>query len=46
VRLVVQVNAQPGMVVGGVAFAQAAWGTYLSLNHLGVALNPGLTSRL
>ncbi len=46
VGLVVEVNAQPGMVVGGVGFAQAAWGTYLGPNHLGVAIKSGLTSRL
>ena len=42
----VQVNDRPGMVVGGVGFAQAAWGTYLGPNHLGVALKEGLTSRM
>ncbi len=46
VGLGVQVNSQPGMVVGGVEFARAAWGTYLGPNHLGVALKSGLTSRL
>jgi hypothetical protein len=46
VGLGVRVNDQPGMVIGGVGFAQAAWGTYLGRNHLGVALKEGLTSRL
>lgn len=46
VGLGVQVNGQPIMVVGGVEFARAAWGTYLGPNHLGVALKSGLTSRL
>lgn len=46
VGLGVQVNGQPGMAVGGVAFAQAAWGTYLGQNNFGVAIKSGLTSRL
>ena len=46
VGLAVQVNDQPGMVIGSVGFAQAAWGTYFGRNHLGVALKDGLTSRL
>jgi hypothetical protein len=37
---------QSGLVVQGVAFARAAWGTYLGPNNLGVALKEGLTSRL
>ena len=46
VGLGVQVNAGPGMVIRGVGFSRAAWGTYLGPNHLGVALRDGLTSRL
>jgi hypothetical protein len=46
VGLGVQVNGQPGMVIGGVGFAQAAWETYLGQNNLGVAIKTGLTSRL
>ena len=42
----VQVNAQPGLLIRGVGFAQAAWGTYLGRENLGVALKEGLTSRL
>ena len=42
----VRVNDQPGMLIGGVGFARAAWGTYFGQNHLGVALKEGLTSRL
>ena len=42
----VQVNDQPGLVIGGVEFARAAWGTYFGPNHLGLALKEGLTSRL
>jgi len=41
-----QVGGQTPVVVGGVGFAQAAWGTYLGPNHLGVAIKDGLTSRL
>jgi hypothetical protein len=46
VGLGVQVNGQPGQVIGGVGFAQAAWETYLGRNNLGVAIKTGLTSRL
>ncbi len=46
VGLGVQVNDQPGQMIGGVEFARAAWGTYFGPNHLGVALKEGLTSRL
>ena len=46
VGLGVQVNGQPGMVIGGIEFAQAAWETYLGQNNLGVAIKTGLTSRL
>ena len=46
VGLGIQVNAQPPMVIEGVAFAQAAWGTYFGPNHLGVALKSGLSSQL
>jgi hypothetical protein len=46
VGLAAQVNGQPGMVIGGVGFAQAAWETYLGRNNLGVAIKTGLTSRL
>ena len=46
VGLAVRVNDQPGMVIAGVGFAQAAWGTYFGRNHLGVALKEGLSSRL
>jgi hypothetical protein len=46
VGLGVQVNGQPGLVVRGVGFARAAWGTYLGQNNLGVAIKTGLTSRL
>lgn len=46
VGLGVQVNAQQGLVVRNVAFAQAAWGTYLGPNHLGLAIKTGLTSRM
>ena len=42
----VQVNARPTVAIRGVAFAQAAWGTYFGPNHLGVALKDGLSSRL
>ena len=34
----VQVNARPTVLIPGIAFAQAAWGTYFGPNHLGVAL--------
>ena len=46
VGLGVRVNNQPGLVIRGVGFSRAAWGTYLGRNHLGVALKEGLTSRL
>ncbi len=46
VGLGVQVNNRPGMVIGGVAFARAAWETYLGRINLGVAIKEGLTSRL
>ena len=46
VGLGVRVNDQPGLVIRGVGFSRAAWGTYLGRNHLGVALKEGLTSRL
>lgn len=46
VGLWVQLNARPGLVIRGVAFAQAAWGTYLGRINLGVAIKEGLTSRL
>ncbi|WP_435017452.1 chalcone isomerase family protein [Tundrisphaera sp. TA3] len=42
----VQVNQKPTMLIRGVGFAQAAWGTYLGPNNLGVALKEGLSSRL
>ena len=42
----VQVNGQPGLVIGSVGFAQAAWETYLGTKNLGVAIKTGLTSRL
>ena len=41
-----QVGSQPGVVIEGVRFAQAAWSTYLGPINLGVALKEGLTSRL
>lgn len=44
--LVVQMNAQRGMVIPGAAFARAAWETYLGRKNLGVAIKTGLTSRL
>ncbi len=44
--LVVQINAQRGMVIPGAEFARAAWGTYLGPKNLGVAIKSGLTSRL
>lgn len=44
--LVVQLNAQRGMVIPGAAFARAAWEPYLGRNNLGVAIKSGLTSRL
>lgn len=37
---------RPGIVIEGVGFAQAAWGTYLGRRNLGVAIRSGLTSRL
>lgn len=46
VGLGVQVNARPVMVIRGVGFARAAWGTYLGPEHLGAAIKAGLTSRL
>ena len=46
VGLEVRVNDRPGLVIRGVGFSRAAWGTYLGRNHLGVALKEGLTSRL
>jgi hypothetical protein len=46
VGLAVNVNNQPGLMVGGVAFARAAWGTYLGPNNIGMAIKSGLTSRL
>ena len=42
----VQVNTRPTVAIRGVAFAQAAWGTYFGQNHLGVAIKDGLSSRL
>ena len=42
----VQVNTRPTVLIPGVAFAQAAWGTYFGPNHLGVAIKDGLSSRL
>lgn len=44
--LVVQMNAQRGMVIPGAEFARAAWETYLGRKNLGVAIKSGLTSRL
>ncbi len=46
VGLGVRVNSRPEMVIRGVGFARAAWGTYFGRNNLGVALKEGLTSRL
>ena len=46
VGLGVQVNARQTVAIRGVAFAQAAWGTYFGQNHLGVAIKDGLSSRL
>ena len=46
VGMEVRVNAQPGMLIRGVGFSRAAWGTYLGPNNLGLALKEGLTSRL
>lgn len=46
VGLALQVNGQPGMLIRNVGFAQAAWGTYLGQENLGVAIKSGLTSRL
>lgn len=46
VGLGVQINNLPTLMAGGVAFARAAWGTYLGPNNLGMALKNGLTSRL
>lgn len=42
----VQVNARPTVLIRNVAFAQAAWGTYLGPNNIGMAVKTGLTSRL
>ena len=42
----VQVNARPTVLIPGIAFARAAWGTYFGQNHLGVAIKDGLSSRL
>lgn len=44
--LVVQMNAQRGMVIPGAAFARAAWEPYLGPKNIGVAIKSGLTSRL
>jgi Chalcone isomerase-like len=41
-----RVAGQPGVVIEGVRFAQAAWDAYLGPNNLGVAIKEGLTSRL
>ena len=46
VGLGVRVNDGPGLIVPGVAFARAAWGTYFGPNKINVALQDGLTSRL
>ncbi len=46
VGMACQSGNQPGVVIPGVPFAQAAWGTYLGPVNLGVALKEGLTSRL
>ena len=42
----VQVNSRPEVVISGVEFAHAAWGTYFGPNHLGTALKESLTSRI
>ncbi len=44
--LVIQLNAQRGMVIPRSDFARAAWETYLGRKNLGVAIQSGLTSRL
>ena len=44
--LVVQLNAQRGLVIPGAEFARAAWEPYLGRNNIGVAIQSGLTSRL
>ncbi len=44
--LVVQMNAERGMVIPRPDFARAAWETYLGRKNLGVAIKSGLTSRL
>ena len=44
--LVVQLNAQRGLVIPGAAFARAAWEPYLGRKNIGVAIQSGLTSRL